>query len=96
MKIRPLHDNVVIEPESVEQTTKAGIVLPETGEQERSESGKVLAVGPGKLLENGQPYPPSVKIGDKIIFKKYASEKIKIEEQEYLLISEENILAVLE
>lgn len=96
MKIKPLHDNVVLKPLGFEETTKAGIVLPETTDKEKPEKGEVLAVGPGKRMESGQISPMGVKVGDKVMFKKYSPDEIKIDDEEYLLLSESDILAVLE
>lgn len=96
MDIKPLHDNVVLEPLDAEKTTKSGIVLPETADKEKPEKGEVLAVGPGKRSENGQILPMGVKAGDRVLFKKYSPDEIKIDGKEYLLISESDILAVLE
>ncbi len=95
MKIRPLHDNVVVKPSSVEEITKSGIVLPETASKERSERGEVIAVGPGKRLDNGEIAPMSVKVGDKVMFKKYSPDEIKVDDQELLIISESDILAII-
>jgi len=96
MDIKPLHDNVVLKPLDAEKTTKSGIVLPETADKEKPEKGEVLAVGPGKRSENGQILPMGVKAGDRVLFKKYSPDEIKIDGKEYLLISESDILAVLE
>ena len=96
MKLKPLHDNVVVKPSSVEEMTKSGIVLPETASKERPERGEVVAVGPGKRLDNGEIAPISLKVGDKVMFKKYSPDEIKIDNEEYLLISESDILAILE
>lgn len=96
MKIKPLHDNVVVKPVSAEETTKSGIVLPETADKEKPERGKVVAVGPGKRLDNGERASMSVKKGDKVIFKKYSPDEIKIGNEEFLLVSESDILAILD
>lgn len=96
MKLKPLHDNVVLKPISAEDTTKSGIFLPETADKERPERGEVVAVGPGKRTKNGEIIPVSVKIGDKVMFKKYSPDEIKIGDEEYLLVGENDILAVLE
>jgi len=96
MKLKPLHDNVVVKPSSVEEITKSGIVLPETASKERPERGEVVAVGPGKRMGNGELSPMSLKIGDKVMFKKYSPDEIKIDNEEYLLISESDVLAILE
>ncbi|PIU08997.1 MAG: co-chaperone GroES [Candidatus Moranbacteria bacterium CG_4_8_14_3_um_filter_34_16] len=95
MKIKPLHDNVVVKPAGVEEITASGIFLPETADKEKPEQGEVVAVGPGKFFENGQLIPMSVKVGDKVMFKKYSPDEIKIDKKEYLLISESDILAIL-
>lgn len=96
MKLKPLNDRVIVRPISEDEITKSGIVLPETAEKEKPEKGEVKAVGPGKLLENGQRAKMAVKVGDKIIFKKYSPDEIKVDKKEYLILSEEDILAVLE
>lgn len=96
MKLKPLHDNVVVKPMSAEETTASGIVLPDNASKEKPEKGEVLAVGPGKIMENGQLKPMNVKIGDKVMFKKYSPDEIKIDDEEYLLISESDILGILE
>ena len=96
MKVRPLNDNVVVKPTKENEITKAGIVLPDTIDKERPEKGEIIAVGEGKLLENGQRAPMSVKIGDKVMFKKYSPDEIKIDDQEYLIVSQNDILAIIE
>jgi chaperonin GroES len=96
MKLKPLGDNVVIKPWNSEETTASGIVLPDTADKEKPEKGEVLAVGPGKILDNGQLKPMNVKVGDKVMFKKYSPDEIKIDKEEYLLISEGDILGILE
>ena len=96
MKVKPMHDNVVVEPITEEEASKAGIVLPDTMEKERPERGKVVEVGPGKLLKNGDRGTMSVKSGDEIMFKKYSPEEIKVDDKDYLIISESDILAILE
>ena len=96
MKIQPLADRVVIEPISVEEKTKSGIILPETADKERPEQGKVIAVGQGKLLSNGQRRSMEVKKGDMVLFTKYGPNEVKIEDKEYLIAKEEDILAILE
>lgn len=96
MKLKPLHDNVVIKPMSAEETTASGIVLPDNANKEKPEKGEVLAVGPGKIMDNGQLKPMNVKVGDKVMFKKYSPDEIKIDEEKYLLISEGDILGILE
>jgi len=96
MKVKPLNDHVLVKPLSKTETTKSGIVIPDTVEKERPERGEVLAVGPGKLLEDGKRAPMGVKVGDKIMFKKYGPDEVKIDGQELLILDEADIIAVLE
>ena len=94
VKLKPLSDHVVIEP-VVEEKKKSGIILPETVEKERSEKGRIIAVGPGKLDKDGKRVPLEVKKGDIVLFTKYSPNEVKIEGKEYLIIKEEDILAIL-
>ncbi len=98
MNIKPLNDRVVVEPlnETKEGKTKTGIYLPETADKERPEQGKIIAVGPGKLSDEGKRIPMSVKVGDIVLFTKYGPNEIKVDDKEYLIAREEDILAVLE
>ena len=96
MIVKPLHDNVVVKPITKEESTKSGIVLPDTVDKEKPERGEIIEVGPGKMLENGERASMSVKKGDEIIFKKYSPEEINIDSKEYLIINESDILAILE
>ena len=96
MKLKPLHDHLVVKPITEDEVTKSGIVLPDTVDKEKPEKGEVVAVGQGKLLENGQRAPMSVKVGDKVMFKKYSPDEIKVDGVEYLIISESDILGILE
>jgi len=96
MKIKPLSDHILIEPIKEEEKTKTGILLPETAEKERPEEGKVIAVGPGRITEEGKLIPVSVKPGQKVLFKKYGPDEIKVDDKEYLITKEEDILAVIE
>lgn len=95
MNIRPLGDRVIVRRSKEEEATKAGIILPDTA-KEKSERGEVIAVGSGKLLENGSRSSMGVKVGDKVLFKKYGPDEIKVDGEEVLVISEEDILAVIE
>jgi chaperonin GroES len=95
MKIRPLHDRVIVKRIEEEETTKGGIIIPDTAKEKPIE-GKVVAVGAGKLLENGKKQPLEVKKGDKILFGKYAGTDIKIEGEEHLIMREEDIIAIVE
>lgn len=93
--IKPISDHLVIEPVK-EEKKKGGILLPETAEKERSEKGKVIAVGPGRLDEAGKRVPMEVKKGDTVIFGKYGPREIKIKEKEYLIIRQDDVLAVID
>lgn len=96
MQIKPLADHVVIEPLKEEQKTKAGILLPDTAEQEKSEQGTVVAVGPGKKDKQGSVVPPDVQVGNVVLFTKYGPNEVTIGEKEYLIAEEKDILAILE
>jgi chaperonin GroES len=96
MKIVPLADYVLIEPIKEEEKTKAGILLPESAEKEKPEKGKVIAVGPGRRDEKGNLIPVSVKVGQTVLFKKYGPDEIKVDDKEYLICKEEDILAIIE
>ena len=97
LNIKPLGDRVLIEPlDQEKEKTKSGIYLPETASKERPEKGKVVAVGPGKMLDTGKLSPMNVKEGDTVLFTKYGPNEIKVEEKEYLIAREEDILAILE
>jgi chaperonin GroES len=95
MKIRPLHDRVIVKRIEEEETTKGGIIIPDTAKEKPIE-GKVVAVGAGKLMDNGKMQPLEVKKGDKILFGKYAGTDIKIEGEEHLIMREEDIIAIVE
>ncbi|MBI4249968.1 co-chaperone GroES [Candidatus Uhrbacteria bacterium] len=95
MQLKPLSDRLIVEPISADEITKAGIILPDTVDKEKPEKGKVVAVGPGKLLDNGQVHPLSVKVGDVVVFKKYSPDEVKVDDKEYLVLSESDILAVV-
>lgn len=96
MKLKPLHDQVIIKPIQEDEVTKAGLVLPDTAEKERPEKGEVVAVGPGRFLENGQRVEMEVKKGDRVVFKKYSPDEIKIDGEEMYVIKEEDIIAIIE
>jgi len=95
INIRPLDDRVVVRPEEAEQKTKGGIVLPDTA-KEKPARGEVIAVGIGKLLENGKRSPVSVKVGDRVIYGKYSGSEIKIDGVAHSILRENEILAVIE
>ncbi len=92
MKLRPLDDRVVIEPLPAEETTAGGIVLPDAA-QEKPQRGRVLAVGPGKLLDNGQRGEMSVSVGDEVIFGKYSGHDIEVDGKELKIMRESDVLA---
>jgi len=96
MQIKPLADHILIEPLKQEEKTKSGILLPETAEKERPEQGKVIACGPGKKTDDGKLIPMEVKPGDVVLFTKYSPNEVKIDEKEYLIAKEEDILAIIE
>jgi len=96
MKIRPLSDHILIKPLKNKERTKSGILLPETAEKEKPEQGKVIAVGPGKRTEDGKIIPLEVKLGDIVLFAKYGPNEIEINDKEYLIAKEEDILGILE
>ena len=96
MTIKPLSDHILIEPVKEEEKTKGGIFLPETAEKEKSEQGKVIAVGSGKKTNDGKIIPLSVKAGDIVLFTKYGPNEIKVDGKEYLIAKEEDILAIIE
>ncbi len=96
MNIKPLSDNILIEPISQEEKTKTGILIPVTAEQERPEQGKVVAVGAGKKTASGKIISPDVNPGDIVLFTKYGPNEVKINEKKYLIAKSEDILAILE
>jgi len=92
---KPLNDHVLIKPINGQEVSKAGIILPDTVDKEKPEKGEVVAIGPGKLLENGQRAAMSIKVGDKVIFKKYSPDELPGDD-DLLMIKEEDIMAVIE
>jgi chaperonin GroES len=95
MKVRPLHDRIIVKRIKEEETTKGGIIIPDTAKEKPSE-GKVIAVGNGKLLENGKLQPLEVKKGNKVLFGKYAGTEVKIDGEEHLIMREDDIIAIVE
>mgnify|MGYP002750774590 CR=1 FL=1 len=95
MKMRPLHDRVIVKRIEEEEKTSGGIIIPDTA-KEKPQFGKVIAVGKGKSLEGGKVLPPDVKKGDKVLFGKYAGNEVKIDGEEHLLMREDDILAVVQ
>jgi len=94
MNLRPLGDRVVVKPVEREERTKSGIVLPDTA-KEKPQEGIVEAVGTGRILDTGTKVPMELKVGDKVLYAKYAGNEFKLEEIEYLIISEKDVLAVV-
>ncbi len=96
MTFKPLSNHLFLEPVEEEKVTKGGIVLPDTAEKEKPMQGKVIAVGPGKVGEKGEIRPMSVKVGDKVLFKKYGPDEVELDGKKYLVGDEDDILAILE
>ncbi len=95
-KLRPLYDRVVIRPiEEKEERTPSGIIIPDTAKEKPSE-GEVVAVGEGRLLENGQVTPLKVKVGDKVVYSKYAGNEFVVDGEELIVLREDDILAIIE
>ena len=95
MKIKPLHDRVIVSRIEEQETTKGGIIIPDTAKEKPAE-GKVTAVGDGKILENGEKQALVVKVGDRILFGKYAGTEITIDGEEQLIMREDDIIAIVE
>lgn len=95
MKIRPLHDRVIVKRLEEERKTASGIVIPDTA-AEKPDQGEIMAVGPGKRDDNGKHIALDVKVGDKVLFGKYAGQTVKVDGQEVLVMREEDIMGVLE
>ena len=95
MKIRPLQDRILVKRVAEEEKTKGGIIIPDTA-KEKPQEGKVIAVGRGKLNEDGKLQPLDVKKGDRILFSKYSGTEVQIEGEEHLIIREDDVLGVLE
>jgi chaperonin GroES len=94
MKTRPLHDRVLLRRIEEKETVKGGIIIPDTAKEKPME-GEVISVGPGKVMEDGKRSPMDVKAGDRVLFGKYAGTEIKIDDKDYIIMREEEILAVL-
>jgi chaperonin GroES len=95
MKIRPLHDRILVERIEEGEVKKGGIIIPDTA-KEKPQEAKVIAVGNGKVTEDGKKIPLDVKAGDRILFGKYSGSEVKIEDKDYLILREEDVLAILE
>lgn len=94
MKLKPLYNRVIVKP--IREEVKGGIILPETADKEKPEKGEVIAVGPGKLNESGQRIAMDVKVGDEVVFKKYSPDEIKVDKEEYLILEDTDIMAIIE
>jgi len=95
MKIRPLGDRVLVEPKKEGDVTKGGIIIPDTA-KEKPQEGKVIAIGTGKLDDNGKKIPFNVKPGDKVLMPKYGGTEVKIDDREYQIVREDDLLGVIE
>ncbi|MEN6370533.1 MAG: co-chaperone GroES [Armatimonadota bacterium] len=93
--LKPLSDRIIAKATGAEEVTKGGIVLPDTA-KEKPQEGEVIAVGPGRLLDSGKTVPMDVKVGDKIIYSKYGGTEVKVGGEEYIILRQDDVLAVLE
>ena len=91
--LTPIGDKVIVKPDPEELKTKSGIVLPDAA-KEKPQEGTVIAVGTGRILDNGQKVPHEVKVGDKVLYSKYGGTEVKVEDEEYIILSERDILAI--
>ncbi|HEY4523417.1 MAG TPA: co-chaperone GroES [Candidatus Paceibacterota bacterium] len=96
MNFKPLSNHLFIEGVEAEKMTKSGIVIPDTADKEKPMMGTVVAVGPGKWSEKGELVPMSVKVGDKVLFKKYGPDEVEVDGKKYLVGDEDDILAIIE
>ena len=94
MSIKPLHDRVVVKPIEADEISAGGILIPDSA-KEKSTKGEVVAVGTGKMLDNGQLRAPQVKVGDKVLFGKYSGTEVKLDGTDYLVVKEDDIFAIL-
>ena len=95
MKIRPLHDRILVERLEEQEVKKGSIIIPDTA-KEKPQEAKVIAVGNGKVTEEGKKLPLDVKVGDRILFGKYSGSEVKIDDKEYLIMREEDVLAIMD
>jgi chaperonin GroES len=93
--LKPIGDRVVVRPKTAEEMTKSGIILPDTA-KERPQEGEVMAVGTGRILEDGRVVPLEVKVGDRVLFSKYGGTEFKLGNEEYIILREDDILAILQ
>jgi chaperonin GroES len=94
-KLRPLHDRILLKRIEEEEVRRGGIIIPDTA-KEKPQEGKVIAVGTGKVTEDGKKIPPDVKAGDRVLFGKYSGSEVKIDDEEYLILREDDILGILD
>jgi chaperonin GroES len=94
VNLKPLNDRVVVRPKKEEEKTKSGIYLPSTASKERPTMGEIIAVGSGKLSDKGERVPMEVKVGDTVVYSEYAGTELKYEEEKYLIMREDDILAI--
>ena len=95
MKIRPIHDRILVTRVEAQEVGRGGIIIPDTA-KEKPQEGKVIAAGNGKVTDEGKKIPLDVKAGDKILFGKYSGSEVKLDDKEYLILREEDVLAILE
>jgi chaperonin GroES len=95
MKIRPMHDRILVERLEEQEVRRGGIIIPDTA-KEKPQEGKVVAAGTGKVTDEGKKLPLDVKVGDRILFGKYSGSEVKLDDKEYLILREEDVLAILE
>jgi len=93
LNLKPLFDNIIVKRIEEEEKTKSGIVLPETIDKEKPQKGEVIAVGEGKVADNGNKIDMQVKVGDKILFRKYSPDEIKVDNEEYLVMTQSDVIA---
>ncbi|ABQ89485.1 MULTISPECIES: co-chaperone GroES [unclassified Roseiflexus] len=96
MHVRPLGDRVVVKPKPREEKTKGGVILPDTASKERPMQGEVIAVGPGRHTDDGKLIPISVEVGQQVLFAKYAGTEFKIDDEEYLILQERDLLGIIQ
>ncbi|MBZ0169219.1 molecular chaperone GroES [Candidatus Methylomirabilis lanthanidiphila] len=95
MKVKPLHDRILVKRLEERETKKGGIIIPDSA-KEKPQEGEVIAVGPGKVGDDGKRQPMDVKVGDKILFGKYSGSEVKLDDEEFLIMREEDVLCVLQ
>jgi chaperonin GroES len=95
VKLHPMGDRIIVKASAREAVTKSGIVLPDTA-KEKPQEGEVLAIGPGKVLDNGKRTPLEVQVGQRVLFAKYAGTEVKVEGEEYLIMRESDVMGIIE